>query len=254
MKLLHFSALIIISLFVIQGIFGQCFPDRHSTNWFDGWISCETKDNPNTDHQTSHWILYNFGQPYTLSATKLWNTNDPQNLDAGLRTFIVDYSNDGSSWTSLGTFALAQADGQSTYEGSDGADFGGVRAQYVLITAVDNYGADCFGLSEVRFETTDVVTSGTTTPSEESEFCMSLKVYPNPFLENPRLDIQSNCQTPVDYTITDALGHTIYQASHQADIDISEDLPLDGLLPGMYYLEVNYGGNRVKIKKLIKME
>jgi hypothetical protein len=143
--------LLLITLTVSIQLNGQCYPDRHNTNWYDGWISCETAPSPNSSNGDSHWILYDFNEAYELGQLHVWNTNDPANLDYGMREVSIDYSLDGTDWIHLGNYEFDQGSGKSTYEGFEGPHFEGALARYVLITGLSNYGGDCFGLSELRF-------------------------------------------------------------------------------------------------------
>lgn len=139
---------------------GQCYPDRHNTNWFDGWISCETAPNPNSAYGDSHWILYDFNESYDLGQMQVWNSNDPSHLDYGMQEVAIDYSLDGIDWIQLGNYEFEIASGKSIYEGFQGPDFDGAYARYVLVTGLSNYGGECFGLSEIRIavEESTVVT------------------------------------------------------------------------------------------------
>ncbi len=134
----------------------QCFPDRHSTNWFDGWISCEPTPNPNPQRGDSHWIMYDLGNLYELGHSHFWNANDPAHLDYGINEVVIDYSLDGISWNELGNYSFSQASGLSTYEGETGPDFTGLSLKYVLITVLSNHGGSCYGFGEARFEVLDV--------------------------------------------------------------------------------------------------
>ena len=249
----YLGLLSILFLLPSYASWAQCYPDRHSTTWYDGWISCEANVNPNAARDISHWILYNFGERYALNKMKIWNTNDPLHLDHGLRNILIDYSIDGSTWTELGSFIISQAEGKSNFEGMDGPDFEGVQAQYVLITAIDNYGGSCYGLSEVRFETPDIKSTDISTPVANQNHCMSIKVYPNPFIENPVLDIQSNCQKTIVYTLHNAMGKTLLRQTVDGLTGINQTLLLDKLIPGVYFLDVNYGGKSIR-EKLIKIQ
>jgi hypothetical protein len=87
----------------------------------------------------------------------VWNDNEnywQNETDRGLNSVTIDYSDDGTNWTELGTYSWPQAPGASTYTGFDGPDFGGVCARYVLVTVNSNYGDAHYGLSEVRFNLT----------------------------------------------------------------------------------------------------
>lgn len=134
----------------------QCFPDRHSTNWFDGWISCELTPNPNPQRGDSHWIMYDLGNLYELGHSHFWNANDPSHLDYGINEVVIDYSLDGIDWKELGNYSFSQASGLSTYEGETGPDFTGLYLKYVLITVLSNHGGTCYGFGEARFEVLDV--------------------------------------------------------------------------------------------------
>src|SRR5690606_14048312 len=103
-----------------SGLSAQCYPDRHSTNFFDGWLSCEPAASPNPARPAGHFILYDFNKPFALGQMRLWNTNDPVWLTAGMRDVAIDVSMDGSTWTHVGDFVLEQGTGLSTYEGFDG--------------------------------------------------------------------------------------------------------------------------------------
>ena len=134
----------------------QCYPDRHNNTWFDGWISCDASENPNTSRGQSHWILYEFSQPYTLYELEVWNLNVPDMLTNGLQNVVIDLSNDGENWTEHGEYSFPQASGESTYEGVQVMSFDSAMARYVLITAIDNYGGDCYGISEIRIRARDL--------------------------------------------------------------------------------------------------
>ncbi|MBL0007782.1 MAG: hypothetical protein IPP25_11575 [Saprospiraceae bacterium] len=69
-----------------QMVFSQCFPNRHSTNFYDGWVSCEAAPSPNPARPVSHFIMYDFGKVYKLGQMTIWNSNDPAHLDWGMRT------------------------------------------------------------------------------------------------------------------------------------------------------------------------
>lgn len=129
----------------------QCYPDRHSTNWFDAWVSCQASQNPNPIRGISHWIQYDFGQVYLVGESHFWNANVPDFTNRGLNQITIDFSVDGVNWNELGAFNLTESDGSAFYEGISGPDFNGAKARYVLITANSNHGGDCYSLAEIRF-------------------------------------------------------------------------------------------------------
>jgi len=128
----------------------QMYPDRHNTNWFDGWISCTSSLSPNATRGDIHWVMYDLGFDYPLSEISLWNCNIPDSTDMGLQNVIIDYSKDGIDWEEVGDYTLSQSTGSSIYQGEVIGDFGGQTARYILINAMSNYGGSCYSFSELR--------------------------------------------------------------------------------------------------------
>ncbi len=241
---------IILLLFVgFQWLGAQCYPDRHSTNWYDGWVSCETSSNPISSYGETHWIMYDLGYDYVLRETTFWNANEAKHLDYGINEYNIDYSLDGIEWKNLGKFNLERANGSSTYEGLEGPDFNETKARYVLITPISNFGGDCYGLSELKIAITDPFVI------VEEEDGYNASVYPNPFVDSISLRIVSlEKDTPVDLILYDLMGREILKDS----VSISEDnqnyqLPINGnsLSIGIYILTTNQNGKE-KSFKIIK--
>ena len=241
--LLFFLGLIHISL-------GQCYPERHTTNWFDGWISCEVTQNPNPIRGESHWIEYNLGNVYELGQTHFWNSNDPDHLDYGINEVAIDYSIDGETWFEYGTYNFSEATGQSTYEGEDGPDFSGMTAQYIIITVLTNHGGECAGFSEARFEVLQIVTE----VAEQSNSCYQVKIYPNPFSEQTNVSIYSRCSEPISYKIIDATGKMIFQSEIKNTQKINDiDLNFLDLSRGIYFFVVTQN-NTTERYTMIRMD
>ena len=55
----------------------------------------------------------------------------------------MEYSFNGTDWTSLGDRQFAQAPGEEGYAHDTTVDFEGVAAKYVRLTANSNWGAEC---------------------------------------------------------------------------------------------------------------
>jgi hypothetical protein len=92
--------ILIVACCMVQQLgIAQCYPNRHSTNFFDGWVSCETAVNPNPARGKGHFIMYDYGKRYALGQMKIWNSNDPSHLDWGMQEVVIDYSVDGETWT-----------------------------------------------------------------------------------------------------------------------------------------------------------
>ncbi|MEZ4907021.1 MAG: T9SS type A sorting domain-containing protein [Saprospiraceae bacterium] len=146
---MKYFKVILIILFSLR-LSAQCFPDRHNTTWFDAWESCETAPNPNSLRGDSHWILYDLGYDYSLGIMHLWNINDPENIDDGVKKMVVDYSSDGNTWHEYEALNISQGIGRSIYEGEDIVDFNGLNVRSLLFNIVENYGGDCFGFAELK--------------------------------------------------------------------------------------------------------
>ena len=232
----------------------QCYPDRHNTNWFDGWVSCEAYPNPNEKHGTSHWILYDLGQLYRLNETHIWNYNDPAHLGYGIRDVIIDYSGDGIAWTNAGTYTFDQATGKSIYEGSTGPDLGEIDAQFVLLTAIDNWGgSECFGLGEIRFSAQNLTVTSTAETEVESS-CLSMEIYPNPFSDEGRVLVHVRCNGAVAYRVVDVLGRLMKRGTLSGQPGM-HNLYLDGSdWPDGTYLVTLQQGQQKIYRQVMRME
>jgi len=232
--------LLLISLF--QNYLGQCYLDRHNTTWYDGWISCQTSPSPNPARGNSHWVQYNLGESYVLHELFIWNTNAPDLLDWGMQEIAVDVSFDGITWTEIGTYTLNQATGFNRYEGEFITDLNSVKAQYVLITGLNNYGGACYGLSEVKINVDNTV-------GIKEETCIKANVYPNPFNEKLTLSVRSVCtEGSIFYSIVDALGRVIIEKSIINTGDEKNILLGDRLEPGIYFIMLQNGQTYSRIK------
>ncbi len=145
--------ILLLSLLTALSLQSQCNQDRHSTTATDGWISCEKATNPDNSIGASHWIRYDFGQVYSLHQVSIWNTSHPAFVKDGVKDVVFSFSNNGINWTTIDTFTIPRGEVSSFYEGSMICDLKGTSAQYILITALNNHGGDCYGFSEIRFYT-----------------------------------------------------------------------------------------------------
>ncbi len=142
----------------------------------DMWLSTETASNS--------LVAFNLDGTYPISTIRIWNYNDPEHLDYGIKEFRLYYTARepmsieridtsvyanfdevvasgekdlvnfaGGSWTLAGVYTLPQASGKDGISNSLAIDLGDVHAQHIKIVPVSNYaGTDNnFGLSEVRF-------------------------------------------------------------------------------------------------------
>jgi len=121
--------------------------DQHSMDSSDMWLGLPNGADP-------VWILYAFDRLYKLHEMLVWNYNEEFELllGFGLKNVTVEYSADGTDWTTLGDVEFAQAMVSEDYTCNSTVDFGGAVARYVRLTVNCCFGsmAQC-GLSEVRF-------------------------------------------------------------------------------------------------------
>lgn len=140
--------------------FDSCAPTQNlTTKASDSWVSCGSGSglNPNpTRAGQAKWIMYDLSNIYTLNRTRIWNYNAAGETAKGFKNVTIDYSLDGTSWVQLGgSYFWPLAPGTSDYAGFDGPDFNSIKARYVLISAIDNWGdAGCSGFSKITFEAT----------------------------------------------------------------------------------------------------
>lgn len=243
--------LFVVIMALAQIANAQCFPNRHSTNFFDGWISCETAPNPNPLRPESHFIMYDFKKVYKLGQMQIWNANDPAHLDWGMRDVAIDYSVDGENWQHAGDFTFPQASGLNTYEGTTGPYLFDVEARFMLITGLNNYGGECFGLGELRVSGEEVIV---TEVDDITEFdCVEVSMFPNPFAEKMTLMLQPECSGEMRIVLFDALGHKLLadqftlSGGFNKGIEIGKELPA-----GSYMLYIEFGGQSVQ-KSIVKM-
>lgn len=236
MKKIYLVATLMVSA---QLFHAQCFQDRHSTVAEDAWISCEKTSNPNSDRENSHWIMYDLGHIYALHQSQFWNVNAPDRTNEGISEAVVDYSIDGIEWNEWGTFNLGQADASGFYEGEEGPDFNGLKAQFILITVLNTHGGECAGLSEIKIETT-----GVTTSTEEKELVngLQINISPNPADQNTTIQINSSKAYSTQLQVIDMAGRIIFQNPISITKgDFKYELETSELSEGQYLINILNG-------------
>lgn len=154
MKMLLRLTMLVTFLTIVQlNIIAQdnCYQNSHSNSQDDAWLSCSISANPNNLRANGHWILYDLGFTYSITTTHFWNYNVNGQSGYGMKDIYIDYSLNGNNWNNAANFQLSQANANNNYLGEIGPDLGGINARYILITAANNWGGSCTGLSEVRF-------------------------------------------------------------------------------------------------------
>ncbi len=131
-----------------------CAPsDGYSNYVMDSWLSCQETTNPNPAHGNSHWIMYDFDEVLKIERNRYWNYNVENETGKGAKTVVIDYSDNQSTWTNLGTYQWDEASGQNGYLGDSILALNGVQLRYLLITIIDSWdNLPCAGFSEILFD------------------------------------------------------------------------------------------------------
>ncbi|MGI6270061.1 MAG: discoidin domain-containing protein [Candidatus Howiella sp.] len=157
-----------------SGMSGQASLSDTHDNHNSAFTMWHTDANPGE----TAWVQVDLGDIYPLDEMYVWNLNQQNHTERGLKNVRIEYSLSGASWTELTPpegvtfpeatdtdypFQLAKASGQNGCTATnlnDGSNtpvsFDGAVARYVRITAqpeVGNgsWGEEYFGLSELRF-------------------------------------------------------------------------------------------------------
>lgn len=257
----HLLFAIIFAVCPLLNLLGQAFPDRHSTDIDDQWLSCNSSNNPNPIRGESHWIRYDFGDSYMLTSSRIWNFNTPERINSydnmswslyplmgkledGMQNIVIDLSTDGITWVEHGRFTIPKAPGSSFYEGVMGPNFNGKTARYVLITGQSNYGGLCYGLGEIRFTATVI-----TTKTDDLLANSILEYYPNPFNEKASVDVYNFPQGTWRVNVSDITGRVLQSFPIEIAGD-NERFEIDGsqLSSGLYLLTLSQANMRKTIK------
>ncbi len=264
MSLRRVSLLFCFTVCIFTNIFSQAFPERHSTNLGDAWLSCQTSANPNAARGNSHWIMYNLGDIYSLASSKMWNFNTPERINSydnqswsisrlagkledGMKDMIIDISSNGVTWQEWGRFTLPKGPGSSFYQGVSGPDFGGKLARYVLITGVSNHGGSCYGLGEIKFNGS----IATTSPTDNVSAAITINASPNPFSDQTTIRLEGLSMGDVNFEIFDLMGRKL-KSSNYIIKSKNDEMILNGedFLSGIYFLKIT----QQEISKTIKLE
>lgn len=115
-------------------------------------------------------VVINFDGTYPVNTLKIWNYNDPSNLDIGIKEFEIYYTTGEAcnisrtetnkdyldfsrgSWERLGRYQLEKGTGAEALAASLTIELDNIHIQHLKIVPVSNHKgtSDEFGLSEVR--------------------------------------------------------------------------------------------------------
>lgn len=109
------------------------------------------------------WISFEFDKIYPIKEIWIWNHNQPGYSKRGLKKTYIQYSSDGKNWASIDgnssdSWIIPEANAKINLPGSIILNCNGLVAKYIVITADEqdgNYGDEYYGLSEVKFITTE---------------------------------------------------------------------------------------------------
>ena len=126
--------------------------------WIGQDLGYDTSAAPNTTVGPA-WVKFVFDDIYKLGEVWVWNGNlSGIGADYGMRNVIVEYSVDGTTWYTKGTYEFPKGTGTTDYTGFSAFNFNGTSAKYVVFTAAvanGNWGyPNVYMLSEVRFNGT----------------------------------------------------------------------------------------------------
>ena len=192
--------------------------------------------------------MYDLRHKYRLGQGKLWNINAPDKLTEGFNSFAVDYSLDGDNWETLGEFTASQAPGDPLYEGEELFNFSGDSARYVLLTALSNYGGECYGIAEMRIDVVDVIESLNDTQDE----CLYVHVFPNPHDANFNLNVGSFCNGPIYYKFYNSAATLLKQGVLPEGGVENYQMYTENVPSGIYYLVVIQNGTS-KQTQIVKL-
>jgi hypothetical protein len=201
---------------------------------------------PNVVRGESHWIMYDLGEVYNLGQSHFWNINANDRTNEGISLAVIDYSFDGVNWTEWGSFSLNQADGSTIYEGEQGPNFNALHTRYLLITILENYGGDCVGISELKIETSELISS---TEDLTVLGVTQLTASPNPADDQSTLRISSTKSFDAVMTVLDITGRII----NKEEISIRNGnneytIATAGLSSGQYIVNVESLNNSAFVK------
>lgn len=218
---------------------------EHTTNVIsteeNSWLSCGggTAPNPNPARSSlNRWIKYDFTNQYKFANSRIWNYNVPGETTKGFKNVVVDYSIDGTTWQALGgTYAWPQAPGSSDYSGFLGPNFNELKARYILISSVDNWGdATCSGFSKVSFDA--LLCDNKDTPCDDGDPLTSYDVFDNDCnCRGQDINCASDTLALVRGEITDAEFKAIKRIESQSLVPSTQNITFTAgnsivLLPG----------------------
>ena len=127
-------------------------------------IFFSTHDNPYNGTSMWHtregnktgWLIFDLGKVSTVNNALIWNHNQDNESDRGVKTMTVYYTDKenptDSDWIKVDTYTLTKAQSSADQTATDFISFGTIEARKIKFDITDNYGdSSVTGLSEVIF-------------------------------------------------------------------------------------------------------
>ena len=131
----------------------------NSSNFF-----FSTHDNPyngtsmwhSHEGNTTAYLIYSFPEDTTVTNALIWNHNQKDEADRGVKNMTVYYTDkenpSASDWIKVDDYTLKQASAQPDQPATDFISFGSINVRKIKLDLTQNYGDDSvIGLSKVIF-------------------------------------------------------------------------------------------------------
>ena len=210
---------------------GQCIENTHSPFENQSWLSCSESQNPIAQRGVNHWLEYDLGYTYILDSIQIWNYNVWGSTGNGVRQILIDYSEDGNDWESIGPLDVDQAPGSWKYNSPAGFDLGNISARKLVITVLQTWDdqANCAGIGEIKI----AVSLPTSIQDIDEEALLSLS--PNPAFDMIKLEVGGISVDNKAYVLN-GLGQVVMNLGQMNAGTSSIDVSV--LDDGMYFLVV----------------
>ncbi len=96
-------------------------------------------------------FTFNLNGNYPIGKIGIWNYNEENNLNKGVKDLKISYSLNGKDYSLLKEVTLNKASGSNNEKVSNIIEIDNVNAQFIKFEFLSNYGGKTYGLSEVRF-------------------------------------------------------------------------------------------------------
>ena len=130
--------------------------DTHDNNQYSATMWHTTRKTVVTavaGTESPAWVQFDFSKPQELKKILIWNHNQLNGTDRGFRQTKILGTADGTTWYVLAKLELPRANGNAAVA-TEVEVSAKKPLKSVVIVADSNWGADAYGLSEVKFVST----------------------------------------------------------------------------------------------------